>query len=239
MDISRISAVSSRHLPVFLEIARCRCIDLIDALISEPQAQSFPELSQSPFFQRKWPSLYEALQDGRIDEKKLQEIFIKYLPVPGDGKRLILGADRTNIERPFSETSPDRTAIPMHNIPKSSSKKSTVMTSGWGFSAVTVLSAVPSSWNFTLDQRRVPSDKTDIQVLFEQLREIVPMLPLRPLLLFDRGYVSIWLWCMLSTLACDVLGRLKSNQAFYKPTPPRTEKSGQPRKDGEKLKLND
>jgi DDE superfamily endonuclease len=213
--------------------------NLIDALISEPQAQSFPELSESPFFQRKWPSLYEALQDGRINEKKLQEIFIKYLPVPSDGKRLILGADRTNIERPFSGTSPDRTAIPMHNIPKSSSKKSTVMTSGWGFSAVTVLSAVPSSWNFTLDQRRVPSNKTDIQVLFEQLREIVPKLPLRPLLLFDRGYVSIWLWCMLSTLACDVLGRLKSNQAFYKPAPPRTEKSGQPRKDGEKLKLND
>jgi hypothetical protein len=34
------------------------------------------------------------------------------------------------------------------------------------------------------------------------------------------------------------LGRLKSNQAFYKPAPPRTGKSGQPRKDGEKLKLD-
>jgi hypothetical protein len=44
---------------------------------------------------------------------------------------------------------------------------------------------------------------------------------------------------MLSKLACDVLGRLKSNQAFYKPAPPHTGKSGQPRKDGEKLKLND
>ena len=61
----------------------------------------------------------------------------------------------------------------------------------------------------------------------------------RPLILFDRGYVSIWLWCMLSKLACDSLGRLKGNQAFYKPAPPRTGKSGQPRKDGERLKLND
>ena len=74
---------------------------------------------------------------------------------------------------------------------------------------------------------------------FEQLQEIVPKLSLRPLLLFDRGYVSIWLWCMLSKLACDALVRLKRNQAFYKPAPPRTRKNGQPRKDGEKLKLSD
>jgi hypothetical protein len=62
---------------------------MIDALITEPQAQSFPELSLSPFFQRKWSSLYEALQDGKIDEKMLQETFIKYLPVPSTGNRLV------------------------------------------------------------------------------------------------------------------------------------------------------
>jgi hypothetical protein len=81
---------------------------MIDALITEPQAQSFPELSLFPFFQRKWSSLYEALQDGKIDEKMLQETFIKYLPAPSTGNRLILGADATRIERPFSDASPVR-----------------------------------------------------------------------------------------------------------------------------------
>jgi hypothetical protein len=33
----------------------------VDALITESQAKSFVELSLSPFFERKWPSLYEAL----------------------------------------------------------------------------------------------------------------------------------------------------------------------------------
>ena len=212
--------------------------DMIDALITESQAKSFPELSQSPLFQRKWSSLYEALQDGKIDEKKLQNIFIKYLPAPSEGKRLILGTDATNIERPFSPTSPDRMAMPMHNIPHAAPKKSTAITFGWKYSTVTVLPDSPSSWTFTLDQRRIPSDKTDIEVAFEQLQEIVPKLSLRPLLLFDRGYVSIWFWCMLSKLACDALIRLKGNQAFYKPAPPRTGKKGQPRKDGEKLKLD-
>jgi hypothetical protein len=213
--------------------------DMIDALITEPQAQSFPELSLSPFFQRKWSSLYEGLQDGKIDEKMLQETFIKYLPVPSAGNRLILGADATSIGRPFSDTSPDRTAMPMHNIPHATPKKSTAITFGWQYSTVTVLSEKPSSWMYTLDQRRIPSNKKAIEVLYEQLQEILLKLPLRPLLLLDRGYVSIWFWCMLSKLACDALIRLKSNQAFYKPAPPRTGKNGQPRKDGEKLKLND
>jgi hypothetical protein len=213
--------------------------DTVDALITETQAQSFPELSLSPLFQRKWHSLYKALQDGKIDEKMLQEIFIKYLPAPSAGKRLVLGVDATNIERPESSTSPDRTAMPMHNIPHATPKKSTAITFGWKYSTVVVLPGSPSSWTFTVDQRRISSDKTDREVAFEQLQEIIPKLSLRPLVLFDRGYVSVFLWCMLSKLACDSLGRLKGNQAFYKPAPPHTGKSGQPRKDGEKLKLND
>jgi hypothetical protein len=32
----------------------------MDALSSETSAQSFPELSLSPLFERKWASLYEA-----------------------------------------------------------------------------------------------------------------------------------------------------------------------------------
>ena len=39
--------------------------NLADALLSQPQAQSLAQLSLSPFFQRGWPSLYQAIQDGR------------------------------------------------------------------------------------------------------------------------------------------------------------------------------
>jgi hypothetical protein len=36
--------------------------NLVDALSSEARARSFPELSLSPFFERSWASLYEALR---------------------------------------------------------------------------------------------------------------------------------------------------------------------------------
>lgn len=49
----------------------------VDALISESQAQSFPELSLSVFFSRSWSSLYKSLKRGKINRKRLQNIFIK------------------------------------------------------------------------------------------------------------------------------------------------------------------
>jgi hypothetical protein len=210
----------------------------VDALISESQAQSFPELSLSEFFPRSWSSLYKALKRGSINQKLLQDTFIKYLVMPGLTKRLIIGVDATPIERPLSETSPDRTAMPMHNIPHAAPKKSTAITFGWKYSTVIVLPEKPGSWTAILAQQRIPSDKTDIQVAWEQIKEIVPKLPERPLILFDRGYVSVWFWCQLSTMLVDALIRLKSNQCFYKPAPPPTGKKGAPRKDGAKLKLD-
>ncbi len=238
MDISTLQQFR-RDIYLCFWRAKDALFDMVDALVTETQAQSFPELSLSPLFQRKWHSLYESLQDGKIDGKTLQKTFIKYLPAPSEGKRLVLGIDATNIERPFSSTSRDRTAMPMHNIPHAVPKKSTAITFGWKYSTVVVLPEKPSSWTFIVDQRRISSEKTDGEVAIAQLQEILPQLPGRPLLLFDRGYVSVWLWCKLSGLACDVLGRLKSNQTFYKPAPPHTGKKGQPRKDGEKLKLDD
>ena len=53
--------------------------NLSDALLSEPQARSLPELSLSAFFQRRWPSVYEALQDGRINVERLREVFVQAL----------------------------------------------------------------------------------------------------------------------------------------------------------------
>jgi hypothetical protein len=211
----------------------------VDALLSETQAQSFPQLSQSPFFQRKWPSLYEAFEDGLINTERLRKTFVKYVLLAHEGKRVVVGIDATPIPRPFSQTSADRTTMPMHNIPHSTPKKSTALTFGWKYSTVMVLPEKPSSWTAIVDQKRISSDKTDIQVAFEQLQQLVPLFSTRLLVLLDRGYDCNWLWCRCSGLPIDLLARLKGNRCFYKPAPAHTGKSGQPRKDGAKLKLSD
>src|SRR5438105_11177314 len=57
----------------------------VDALSSETAAHSFPELSLSPLFERRWPSLYEAFEDGQIDAQQLRQVFVQFAPLPSRG----------------------------------------------------------------------------------------------------------------------------------------------------------
>src|SRR5215211_6531190 len=65
--------------------------DVCDALLSDPSARTFVELSQATSFQRAWPSLYQALEDGQIDSAALLRLFVAALPQQLLGTRLLLG----------------------------------------------------------------------------------------------------------------------------------------------------
>ncbi|GAC1406639.1 MAG: hypothetical protein NVSMB49_26340 [Ktedonobacteraceae bacterium] len=207
----------------------------VDALIAETQIKSFPELSQSPWFERKWPSLYEAFEDGRIDEEHLRETFATFLRQPDAYHWQWIGIDASKIARPDAVTSADRTAQHVHNLPEC--KKP--VTFGWQFSTVVALAQPASSWTYILDQQRVASGTTAIEVAEEQLRRLAPHLSKQAIVALDRGYDCNWLWCRCSALPGGVLGRLKSNRCLYRPAPAPTGKKGAPCKDGDKLQPKD
>src|SRR5450631_4924004 len=164
--------------------AKGALFNTIDALLTETSAKSFPELSQSPWFERKWSSLYEAFEDGRIDEKRMREVFALSLPKADAEKWLWLGIDASKIARPDAVTSADRTAQHVHNLPEC--KKP--ITFGWQFSTMVVLADPASSWTYILDQQRVASQTTAIEVAEGQLRRLVPLLPKNAIVVLDRGY---------------------------------------------------
>lgn len=207
----------------------------VDALMTETQIKSFPELSQSCWFERKWPSLYEAFEDGRIDEPRLRETFAAYLPQPDAGKMQWIGIDASKIARPDAVTSADRTAQYVHNLPECKNP----ITFGWQFSTVVALAEPASSWTYILDQQRVASGTTAIEVAEEQLRRVAPHLSKQAIVALDRGYDCNWLWCRCSALPVGVLGRLKMNRCLYRPAPAPTGKKGAPCKDGAKLQPKD
>ena len=117
-------------------------MNLADALLTETPAQSLPELALSPFFQRRWPSLYEALQDADIDREALQKLFAKYAPLPKPGERLVLGGDASSILRVCSKTAKDRTYVHASNLPEGTKP----VRAGWQFSTLVVLPETNSSW---------------------------------------------------------------------------------------------
>ena len=63
----------------------------VDALLTETQAHSFPELSLSPWFERRWGSLYEAFEDGRIDQTRLREVFARVSAAASRGRTGVAG----------------------------------------------------------------------------------------------------------------------------------------------------
>jgi hypothetical protein len=215
--------------------AKDALFNTIDGLMTQTHARSFPEISQSPWFERTWASLYEAFQDGRMDEKRLREILTRYLPQPETGKWLWIGIDASKIARPAAVTSADHTAQHVHNLPECTKP----VTFGWQFSTVVALAEPVSSWTYILDQQRVTSQTTAIEVAETQLRYLLPYLPKHVIVMLDRGYDSTWLWCRCSALKVGILGRLKSNRCFYRAAPPPTGKKGCPRKDGAKLQPKD
>ena len=207
----------------------------VDALLTETQAQSFPELSLSPCFERRWCSLYEAFEDGRIDQQRLRRVFVRYLLPPSKGEQLWLGLDATSIERPQSQTSSDRTVVYKPNLPQGCKP----ISYGWQFSTVVLLPEQPSSWTAVLDQQRIRAAQTSVEVAAAQLRQLAPLLGGRPIVASDRWYSCAPFLLATEGLPFDKLLRLKRKRVLYGPAPAPTGKRGAPRKDGERFQCGD
>lgn len=231
MDFSTLITFR-RGLYACFERAGDALMNTTDALLSETAAHSFAELSLSPCFERRWPSLYKAFQEAKIDRSALQRLFASQIEAPSSGKRLVLGGDASSIARPLSPTARDRTYVHASNLPEGAKP----VTAGWQFSTLALLPEEPSSWTYILDNRRIPSQKTPCQVAAEQLGEVVALLPTRPLWVGDGSYGNVTFLLLTQGIACDKLMRLAHNRVLYRPAPPRTGKRGAPRKDGAPFK---
>jgi hypothetical protein len=52
--------------------------NLVDALLAQGSVSSFAMLSQAEQFERKWPSLYAAVEDGQLDEAWLRKFLAQH-----------------------------------------------------------------------------------------------------------------------------------------------------------------
>ena len=204
--------------------------NVCDALISESQARSLPELSLSVFFERRWPSVYEALQDGRINVARLREVFVQAL-IEGSptNEPIWLGIDSSSMERLEAKSNRDRGMIYKANMPHATNPVSV----GWQFSTVMLLPEQPSSWVGILEQQRIGTEQTAIEVGIEQLRAVLPLITRPVIVLADRWYAVARFVCACRELGCAALIRLKRNRKLYRAAPPKKEKQrGAPRKHG-------
>jgi DDE superfamily endonuclease len=219
--------------------ARAALCDLCDALATDPSARSFVELAQAPCFQRRWPSVYAALADGRIERAALRTLFVQSAPEPAAGVRLVLALDSSPIPRPYARTVADRTLVHVPAAGQVLPPNTAPVRPGWAFSTLVVVPDPPSSWTHILDNQRIPSTQTATSVGAAQLAAVVPLLPARPIVLLDGGYGHARWVQATAAVRCDQLVRTAATRVLYRPPPPRTGKRGAPRKDGPRFKGSD
>jgi len=219
--------------------AKDALFNLVDALSCEAGAHSFPELSLSPFFERTWASLYEALEDGQINAERLRQVLVQFAPLPAAGQLVFLGVDTSNLYRCEAETAEDRTLVPIANLPKNAH----AACPGWVISSIVLLPQQAGQGTFVLDTVRVTSKERATEVAARQLQAVVALLVargLRPVIIGDRWYACAPFLARMSDVVASCLLRVKSNRVFYRPAPARVVgQLGASRKDGDRFQCSD
>jgi hypothetical protein len=205
-------------------------MELTNALSSEGTARSLPALSLSPLFRRQWPSLYEAWEDGRINERHWSESWTRALLHEPTGP-VGVSMDSTRIARPEAETSPDRgRIISVPNLPPAKRPVSV----GWQVSTVMPLPQTRRSWGAILAKLRISSEETAVSVAIEQVEPLRSLLPQDRRRLADRWYATGRFVAACQRLRTSALLRITRNRKLYRQAPePVVGKRGAPRKDGD------
>jgi len=209
--------------------ARDALFELADAAMLTPRAGSLAELSLSPVFRRRWPSVYEALQDGRPEREALFRLYVGHLAATA---RPVLAGDHTAWPRLAARTLRDRTIE--HQPTRVYGNRP--ITIGQGYSTLAWVPEATGSWALPLLHERIGSGETPLGKGSDQLRRVCAFLPGRPLTLWDAEYGCAPFVLATADIPADKVLRLRPNLCLWSLPPPYAGR-GRPRVHGVKFKL--
>ena len=203
----------------------------MDALLSTPVIESPVYLSLAPTFQRRWGSVYDALNHGTLDPTVLVTLLAQH---PLDTRTQWYAVDASVWPRCDAETSPERGYS--HHPTRQSHGQPIV--AGWNYSWLVQVPERCASWTAPMAMRRMQPGENVHHVAAEQVRILLRQRqPLTvPIVTFDAGYDSVQLGVALAHETVCLLVRLRSGRCFYAPPDPtRSAATGRPRRHGAKF----
>ncbi len=205
--------------------AKDALFELTDALILTRSAPSLAHLSQSPLFRRRWPSVYEALQDGTPDGKALLRLYSGHVPASVcptlRTPRVLLAGDRTVWARPLARTLSERTYL--YQNPPLPGMGGRPVTAGHAYSTLAWIPEDEGSWALPLLHERVAFEENALDKAAGQLKAVRAALPEGVALLgmYDSGYgCAPFVEATSSIEECDKILRLRPNLRLFGPPPP-------------------
>ena len=191
--------------------------DLLDALIAEGSVSSFAMLSQSSRFQRKWSSLYAAVEDGEIDSNWLRSYLARQVPQMGI---CVFPLDGSPWPRPRSRVLDDCQYI----YQASSDVNGGTITVGYPYSLLEWCVEAHTSWSLPIDARRVPSTKTAQEIGAEQIQALAKARTAcseaLDIIAADGKYGNSGFLRSVKGLRCGILARLRRDRVLYAQPPP-------------------
>ena len=206
--------------------------DVLDALLATGSVSSFAMLSQSERFQRKWPSLYAGIEDGKIDSAWLRDYLGRQVPSQGI---CFFPLDGSPWQRPRARTLEDRQYV----YQASTDVNGGTVAIGYPYSLLEWCAQPHSSWSLPVDVRRVPSTKTAREIGAEQIKGLAESraacLEALDIVAVDGKYGNSGFLRSVQGLRNGTVARLRSDRVLYHPPPPPSGKRGRPRVHGERF----
>lgn len=204
-----------------------------DAMLIQGTLTSFPVLSLNTVFQRKWHSLYKALEKGEIDSDGLTNHLSQMVPQEGV---CYYALDGTGWPRPRARTMDDRQYV---YLPTSAVNGGSVCV-GYPYSLLDWVPEPNASWSLSVSVRRIASNESAKTVGAEQIKALnearLDCKEVLDIVAGDGKYGNAAFLRPLQDQRCGILVRLRKDRVLYRmPEQPCARKRGRPRIHGERF----
>ena len=200
--------------------------ETIDSLLLSDHPRSFAELSLSPVFRRRWPSLYDGLERGRQDETRLAQLLVQQIPRHGVQ---ICPLDTTVWSHPSARTLTDLGYRPS---PTRALKDRSIV-KGHQYSLLSWTATAGSSWCPVVLSRRVKATESVLTVGVAQVKQLCGYRQHTDLTVIvgDGYYGNHHFLGPLKGVNCAIVCRLRCDRVLYG-QPEAYGGRGRPRKHG-------
>jgi hypothetical protein len=209
--------------------ARDALFELLDALLVHPGVTSFAELGLAAVFRRRWPSLYAALHDGRLDRDTLERLLTAQVPPAADA---VFALDSTLWPHRQAKTLAERQLYPLHGAGRE-------IVPGHAYSLLAWVVERGTSWALPVSTRRVVPTQTAVSVGVAQVQALCQARPAqapgsRTVITADGSYGNHEFLGPLKGAPCIVVARRRRDRVLYR-APGAYGGRGRPRKHGERF----
>jgi hypothetical protein len=204
-----------------------------DALLLNGAVTSFPMLSQHTIFQRKWHSLYKALEKGEVASEILEDHLSRKVAQEGIQYYAL---DGTGWPRPRARTMDDRQYV---YLPTSAVNGGSICV-GYPYSLLDWVPELNASWSLSVSVRRIASYESAKSVGVEQIRALnqarKDCKEVLDIVAGDGKYGNAGFLRPLQSQRCGLVVRLRKDRVLYHaPEAPEIRKRGRPKIHGKRF----